>query len=231
MLDLNHLFLTIVISFLSFRVFLFLGLVGMSYSLWMWIRNGVIFIMILYAPVTFDPFSVLQFCFSLWLLKVNSASILISFSFSCFSFSEPLSLSGLIPWVSSEQPWHFHICREPDAPTRWKLCRKQSLGFWKVLTWIGSELNANSMQPWIDLKEKLLFSSDCEQCLCPKATPKGRNILSAHEAHQPLWRHRRCCLWQGEDFDGGDSEGLVMMILATHWSNWGWFWLHAVLDD
>ena len=99
--------------------------------------------------------------------------------------------------------------------------------FWKVLTWIGSELNANSMQPWIDLKEKLLFSSDCEQCLCPKATPKGRNILSAHEAHQPLWRHRRCCLWQGEDFDGGDSEGRVMMILATHWSNWGWFWLHG----
>ena len=26
------------------RVFLFLGLVGMSYSLWMWIRNGVIII-------------------------------------------------------------------------------------------------------------------------------------------------------------------------------------------
>ena len=27
--------------FFLFRVFLFLGLVGMSYSLWMWIRNGV----------------------------------------------------------------------------------------------------------------------------------------------------------------------------------------------
>ena len=34
-------------NFFHLRVFLFLGLVGMSYSLWMWIRNGVIIIIIM----------------------------------------------------------------------------------------------------------------------------------------------------------------------------------------
>ena len=227
MLDLNHLFLTIVISFLSFRVFLFLGLVGMSYSLWMWIRNGVIFIMILYAPILF---------FTLTFKGKFCKYFYFSFSFSRFSFFWTTftfrAHSVSVFWTALT----FSHLSWTRCSHQVETLQKTIVGFLEGFNlnrfWTQCKLNAAlESRAWVVLKEKLLFSSDCEQCLCPKATPKGRNILSAHEAHQPLWRHRRCCLWQGEDFDGGDSEGRVMMILATHWSNWGWFWLHAVLDD
>ena len=145
MLDLNHLFLTIVISFLSFRVFLFLGLVGMSYSLWMWIRNGEIFIMLLYAPILFFTLTFKgKFCkyfyfFFLFLLQF----FLNHFHFQG-SFRECLLNSLDI----------FTFVVNPMLPPGGNFAENNS--FWKVLTWIGSELNANSMQPWIDLKEKLL---------------------------------------------------------------------------
>ena len=80
------------------RVFLFLGLVGMSYSLWMWIRNGVIIMII----------DKLKSVFSAYVHLFRST----------FVFAQTLSLSGFIPRVPPQQPGYFHLRCQPNATTR-----------------------------------------------------------------------------------------------------------------
>ena len=120
---------------------------------------------------------------------------------STFVFAQTLSLSGFIPRVPPQQPGYFHLRCQPDASTRWK-----KMPNWIILKVFGFEFfesnisslgHSNMFQSLID---NFLFSIDGQQCVCPKATSEGGNLLPAHKTYQPLWRHRRRCIWQGRVF-------------------------------
>ena len=126
-----------------------------------------------------------------------------------------LSLSGIMAGMSSQQPGHFHVCRQSNVTT-----------WWNIFQMFKS-------------KTISMFSTDGEQRVRPKAAPEGGNLLPSHQTHQSLWWHRRGCLWQGETiflsfllrqmkanccscYSGKLEEAMTMIVLVTRSTSLGW---------